>query len=208
LFPVGRRSSPALALFHGKEHPVPIRTATVHDAAAIAKVHVESWRTTYQGIVPDDFLAHLSSAQREQFWRQVLTESGGRTIVYVAEDAQGTIVGFASGGPERSGDPVYTGELYAIYLLAQHQGKGMGRHLVISLVHRLLQEGMRGLLLWVLAANPARKFYERLGGQLVYEKIVTIGGVALLEVAYGWRDVHALVKPPERQPCFGRSGPG
>jgi hypothetical protein len=50
LFPVGRRSSPALALFHGKEHPVPIRTATVHDAAAIAKVHVESWRTTYQGI--------------------------------------------------------------------------------------------------------------------------------------------------------------
>jgi GNAT superfamily N-acetyltransferase len=128
--------------------------------------------------------------------------------VYVAEDAQGTIVGFASGGPERSGDPVYTGELYAIYLLAQHQGKGMGRHLVISLVHRLLQEGMRGLLLWVLAANPARTFYERLGGQRVYEKTVTIDGVALLEVAYGWRDVHALVEPPERQPCLGRSGPG
>ena len=136
---------------------MPIRMATAHDAAAIAKVHVESWRTTYKGIVPDDFLAHLSYARREQFWRQVLTEPGSRTIVYVAEDAQGTVIGFASGGPERSGDPVYTGELYAIYLLAQHQGLGIGRQLVMPLAHHLWQGGMGGLLLWVLAANPARK---------------------------------------------------
>lgn len=176
---------------------MPIRIATVHDAAAIAKVHVESWRTTYTGIVPDDFLAHLSYEQREQFWCQVLTESGSRTIVYVAEDAQGTVIGFASGGPEHSGDPVYTGELYAIYLLEQHQGQGNGRQLVMSLIHHLWQEGRRGLLLWVLAANPARKFYERLGGQPVYEKTVTIGGVALMEVAYGWRDIQALVKSPK-----------
>ena len=185
---------------------MPIRIATVHDAAAIAKVHVESWRTTYKGIVPDDFLAHLSYEQREQFWRQVLTEPGSRTIAYVAEDAQGTVMGFASGGPERSGDPVYTGELYAIYLLAQHQGQGIGRQLVMPLVHHLWQDGMRGLLLWVLAANPAWKFYERLGGHPVYEKTVPLGGVALMEVAYGWRDVQALVKSQERQHSLGHSG--
>jgi hypothetical protein len=51
-------------------------------------------------------------------------------------------------------------------------------------------------LLWVLAENPSRKFYERLGGQLVYEKTVTIGGVPLIEVAYGWRDAHTIIEQP------------
>jgi len=186
---------------------VHIRTATVHDAAAIAYVHVESWRTTYQGIVPDDFLARLSYEQREQFWHQILTEPGSHTIVYIAEDERGKVIGFASGGPERSGDPLYTGELYAIYVLAQYQGQGVGRQLVIPLVHRLLQEGMRAMLLWVLAENPARKFYERLGGQPVYEKPVTIGGMPLLEVAYGWQDVQTLVERMEDRPPVC-NGPG
>jgi hypothetical protein len=66
---------------------------------------------------------------------------------------------------------------------------------VRTLVHRLIQDGVTALLLWVLAENPARKFYERLGGQPVYEKTVTIGGVPLIEVAYGWRDAQALLAP-------------
>jgi ribosomal protein S18 acetylase RimI-like enzyme len=180
-----------------EEHHVDIRTARVDDAAAIATVHVESWRTTYKGIVPDDFLARLSYEQRGQFWRQVLTEPGSASFVYVADDGPGQVVGFVSGGPERSGDTLYTGELYAIYLFASYQGQGIGRQLVSTLVTRLMQEGMTALLLWVLAANPARQFYERLGGQHVYEKTVTIGGVPLLEIAYGWRDARTIITPSQ-----------
>jgi GNAT superfamily N-acetyltransferase len=173
-----------------------IRTAHVNDAAAIAKVHVESWRTTYKGIVPDDFLARLSYKQREQLWRQILTDSDSPSFVYVADESE-TVIGFVSGGPERSGDPVYTGELYALYLLARYQGQGIGRQLVITLVNRLLQDGMTALLLWVLAENPARQFYERLGGRPLYEKTVTIGGVPLIEVAYGWRNARLIAEQPE-----------
>ena len=173
-----------------------IRPANANDAAAIANVHVESWRTTYKGIVPDNFLAGLSYAQREQMWHQVLTAPGSPSFVYVAEDARSQIAGFVSGGPERRGDPVYTGELYAIYLLAASQGQGIGRQLVRTLVNRLRQEGMTALLLWVLAKNPSRTFYERLGGRPVDEKTVTIGGVPLIEVAYGWRDSHVIIVQP------------
>jgi GNAT superfamily N-acetyltransferase len=187
---------------------VHIRPATVQDATAMAHVHVESWRTTYKGIVPADFLARLSYAQREQFWRQVLTDPGSRTVVYVAEDEHGQVVGCASGGPERSEDPVYTGELYAIYLLAQYQRQGIGRQLVITLANRLLQDGMTALQLWVLAENPARQFYERLGGRLVYEKTVTIGGVPLLEVAYGWQDAQRLIEAAGQAPLSRRRGYG
>lgn len=174
-----------------------VRPANGNDAAAIARVHVQSWHTTYKGIVPDDFLAGLSDAQREQMWRRVLTDPGRPSFVYVAEEDRGQVVGFVSGGPERRGDPVFTGELYAIYLLAAYQGQGLGRQLVRTLVRRLRQEGMTALRLWVLAENPARTFYERLGGRVVDEKTVTIGGVPLIEVAYGWLDSHTIIEPPE-----------
>lgn len=177
-----------------------IRTAHVSDAAAIAKVHVESWRTTYKGIVPDDFLARLSYEKRQLLWHQTLTEPERPSFVYVAEDDGGTVIGFVSGGPERSGHPVYTGELYAIYLLASHQRQGIGRQLLSTLVSRLLQDGMTALLLWVLADNPSRRFYERLGGLPVSDKVVTIGGVPLIEVAYGWRDARLIIgqqEPPQ-----------
>jgi L-amino acid N-acyltransferase YncA len=175
-----------------------IRMATVADVAAIARVHVESWRTTYKGIVPDDFLANLTYEQREPLWRQVLSESAGLSLVYVAEDADGQIVGFASGGPERSGDTVYAGELYAIYLLDDWKRRGIGRQLTVTLVTQLVQAGFASLLIWVLAENPSRRFYEALGGQQVREQPVTIGGVQLIEVAYGWLDARTIIDARDR----------
>ena len=55
-----------------------------------------------------------------------------------------------------------------------------------------MQAGMPSMLIWVLAKNPSRAFYEALGGQRVYEKQIVIGGETLVEVAYGWRDIHSL----------------
>jgi GNAT superfamily N-acetyltransferase len=177
-----------------------IRTATTADVSAIARVHVESWRTTYKGLVPDDYLASLAYKHRELLWREVLSRPGGQGLVYVAEDAPGDIVGFASGGPERSGDPVYTGELYAIYLLESWQRRGLGRQLTVAVVSQLIQLGFTSLLIWVLAENPSRRFYEALGGHQVREKLGTTAGVQRLEVAYGWRDARTLIGAYERPP--------
>lgn len=175
-----------------------IRMATVADVAAIARVHVESWRTTYKGIVPADFLASLTYAQREPLWREVLSKPAGASLVYVAEDARGDIVGFASGGRERSRDPVYSGELYAIYLLERWQRQGLGRQLTVTLVGQLVQAGLTSLLVWVLAENRSRRFYEALGGQQVRQQPVTIGGAELTEVAYGWLDARTIIDAPAR----------
>ena len=45
------------------------------------------------------------------------------------------------------------------------------------------------MLLWVLAENPSRGFYEALGGAEVRQQTITIGGRELVEIAYGWRDI-------------------
>lgn len=169
-----------------------IREAGASDAAAIARVHVESWRTTYRGIVPDDTLANLSVERRARFWTETLRKPGRAEFAYVAADAAGTVIGFAAGGPEREHDPLYTGELYAIYLLAAMQGQGIGHQLMRLIAERLAAAGHQTMLAWVLAANPACHFYAALGGMPIREKQVMMGGAALTEVAYGWQDTRPL----------------
>ncbi len=166
-----------------------IRVAEATDAAAIAKVHIDSWRATYKGIVPDEHLANLSNERGQQRWQNAI--AANTEFIYVAED-DGKVVGFACGGPERSGDPIYKGEIYEIYLLPEYQHCGIGRRLTAAIVERLIQAGMTSMLIWVLAKNPSRAFYEALGGQQIHDKEVTIGDVTLLEVAYGWRDIRPL----------------
>lgn len=170
-----------------------IRIARVEDAPEIGRVHVDSWRTTYKNIVPDDALANLSYAQREQNARQRLSNSAARIYTYVAEDEQGQIVGFVGGGLNRETTSVYKSELYAIYTLQEVQGHGVGKRLTRALVERLVQDELYSMLVWVLADNPARGFYEALGGYYVSTKSIEIGGVLLNEVSYGWDDVRVML---------------
>jgi GNAT superfamily N-acetyltransferase len=170
-----------------------IRPATPEDATGMAEVHVSSWRSTYAGIIPAETLAGLSVEQRAQTWREGISRPNRQSEYVVAVNPEGRIVGFACGGPERDGHPVYTGELYAIYLYQDMQGQGIGRALVKPIAAHLLKLGHRGMLVWVLAANPARHFYERLGGVEVVRKEIVIGGAALEEIGCGWADCSMLV---------------
>ncbi len=166
-----------------------IREAQKSDSAAIAKVQVDSWRTTYEGIVPDSYLAKLSYEERELKWREFFSAAERTRFALVAEDIGGQIVGFASGGPNRDATSNYSGELYAIYLLEGYQRQGAGRGLANAVAERLLQEGMNSMLVWVLTQNPACEFYEALGGQRAEEKEIVIGGATLIEVAYIWKEL-------------------
>lgn len=129
----------------------------------------------------------------------MLADANRPEFVYVAENDDGQIIGFVSGGPERSGDAIYKGELYAIYVLAEHQGKGIGRGLARVTCHRLIEQGMTTMLVWVLDTNPWRAFYEALGGKPAREKQETIGDATLTEVGYGWEDIRRLAEPPVSQ---------
>jgi ribosomal protein S18 acetylase RimI-like enzyme len=161
-----------------------VRRAGGGDAAAIARVHVETWRTAYRGLLPDDYLASLDEAGYQERWKRTLTDGAGR--VYVAEDRR-EIVGFASGGPERAGEDGFTGELYAIYVLQEAQGRGHGRRLVQAVAQGLREMKLPNMIVWVLRDNhDARRFYESLGGLYVRSQPITIGSALLQEVSYGW----------------------
>jgi hypothetical protein len=46
-------------------------------------------------------------------------------------------------------------------------------------------------MVWVLAANPARFFYEAMGGARAGERLEEFAGTQLEELAYGWPDLES-----------------
>jgi ribosomal protein S18 acetylase RimI-like enzyme len=188
-----------------EQHPgITIRPASPADAASIATVHVASWRESYAGMLPEAMLLALSIAERTERWRGILGEASSMegTAVFVAE-REGQTVGFASGGAWRDCGlhaQGLTGEISAIYVLQSAQREGVGRRLMKAVAHALSERGHRSASLWVLRDNqPARSFYETLGGVVVAEKEDHREGVVLIEVAYAWRNLAALSSMPNQK---------
>lgn len=167
-----------------------IRKATPSDAYDIAKVQVDTWKTTYKNIVPNNFLNQMTYESREKQWEQVMNVHP----VFVAETETGEIIGFANGGAERTGDyPDYTGELYALYILEAYQKRGVGKLLLKSVVAELIQKNITSMIVLVLEANEACLFYEALGAQQIDTLNIKISDKQLNESVYGWRDIRKLL---------------
>lgn len=145
-----------------------IRGATVADARAIAEVHVEGWAWGYRGLLPDEVIAARDVGVREAQWTEGFTERWrDGDACFVAEDADGRVVGFVACGvadDEHVAPPEGAGEVYSIYLREGVQGTGIGRALFAKAEEALRANGFASGVLWVLEANGrSRRFYEAAG---------------------------------------------
>ncbi|TWT08917.1 GNAT family N-acetyltransferase [Planomicrobium sp. CPCC 101079] len=166
-----------------------IRRAVISDAKGIAKVHVDSWKTTYAQILPASYLTSLSYEQRELLWLNNMESSE----VFVAEGKDGEIVGFSTGGPERSGNyPKHIGELYAIYILEEYQRRGLGKALVQPVIEQLQQQNIDGMVVLGLEDNSSRSFYEALGAKEIDNISIKIAGTNLNELVYAWDNIRQI----------------
>jgi GNAT superfamily N-acetyltransferase len=172
-----------------------IRVAEVRDAASIAHVHVQSWLTTYEGIVPKEYLDSLNEAERVPLWQEWLTRE---ISVFVAE-VEGKVVGFAGGGPIREPLAAYDAELYTIYLLEDVQGRGLGKGLLGAVAEALVRKDHASMLVWVLEQNPAVRFYEKNGAEYLMSKQIEIGGISLTERALGWPNLRHTISSSNDQ---------
>jgi ribosomal protein S18 acetylase RimI-like enzyme len=167
-------------------HGFVIRKARPGDEAATARVHVDTWQAAYDGLIARDFLDSLSYERSARNWTRAL-EKGAPYYVATVEEQ---VVGFAIGGPSQldrqAGDEAAgeesravgatAGEIFAIYVLPEYHGRGVGCALFQAVTHELRSRGFRPLELRVLAANhQARRFYERQGWHWASEGTITFG---------------------------------
>jgi len=142
---------------------VSVRAAQESDAAGIARVHVDSWRETYAGVLDDRFFSEDAYARRLEFWTRYLSMDPrpGRMAVALRD---GSIIGFANAGnaagpdAEHGFSPVRPLHLFSIYLLNLAHGTGAGQALLDAVVSDEPAQ------LWVLRGNSrAIAFYQRNG---------------------------------------------
>ena len=171
-----------------------VREASLADAAAIARVHVDTRRSSYAGILTGANLADFSYLDSERMWNETLNSDDSVYCMFVAETHTGEVIGFANGIPERGGSHDYLGEVFAVYVLREHQRSGVGRDLFLAVARRFLELGVCSILLWVFKENhQARRFYESMAGKYLDQKTVTIGGTEHEMVSYGWKNLANLV---------------
>lgn len=137
-----------------------VRRPELSDVTSLARVHVETWRETYRGVMRDEVLDDPTFLDRRQrFWTAVLTdERFGDSGVALAE-VDGAVVGLALAGPVTEEGTTWARQLYALYTYAEVHGSGAGPALLAAV---LAPQGTVGL--WVADPNPrAQAFYRKHG---------------------------------------------
>jgi diamine N-acetyltransferase len=145
-----------------------IRTATNADIPLLRDLCLQVWPQTYAPILaPAQIEYMLEMMYSPQSLTQQLQDGATFLLCYDAT----TPVGFAS--YKALGQGAY--KLDKLYVLMNHQSKGVGRFFIEHIVQTITPLGARSLELQVNKHNNAKQFYERNHFQVAYEKVLEIG---------------------------------
>ncbi|WP_445116441.1 GNAT family N-acetyltransferase [Acinetobacter sp. WZC-1] len=158
-----------------------IGLAKSHDAVQIAKLHVQSWLESYEGMVRPEILLSLDVSQKQQLWAELCESPVHKIFVY---EQDGEIQGFLDGYLP---DTLPVAQVMAFYLLKRVQRKGVGMQLFHHFLREIRPERYHALQLEVFDLNSARYFYEKLGGEIIAEQDASDYGENLKTLHYQWR---------------------
>ncbi|MCE3289005.1 MAG: family N-acetyltransferase [Caulobacter sp.] len=154
-----------------------IRRATLQDADALSRIGAQTFTETFGHLYPvEDLATFLVYAYGIERTRADLADPAKASWLV---ERDGKVIGYASAGP--AGLPhddlkPTDGELYRLYMLAAHQGGGVGRRLLDTVLAWLERDGPRTLWIGVWSLNHgAQRLYGRLGFEKVGDYIFPVG---------------------------------
>jgi GNAT superfamily N-acetyltransferase len=187
---------------------VSLLKATTGHVRGIARVYVDAWRTTYAGLLPPKTLVGMDYDRQAAEWTYQIRQKSMHAPILVAFDSEDGVIGVTGFGRSRIEDrparPPFTqpgislgsGEVFTLYVHPDHQNRGVGRLLIAGAFEGLRERGLNQAYVWVLHDNPARYFYERVGGKFVASRRERLWGADVAQVAYGWADLGRALSAP------------
>ncbi len=172
-----------------------IREANLSDAVGMGRVMVDTFMTAHRGQIPEEvwewrkqnWTREISAKAWERTLRNIASSASFQECIYVAEGAEGEIIGVGMAYVEASEG---VAEVCALYVHPDCQGQGVGRGLLQAIAARLTENNVTALRIGALETNtPARRFYEAMGGEVVLERDIEDAGHTLREVVYGWSNL-------------------
>lgn len=159
-----------------------VRPATTDDIASIQRVARTTWHATYDEILGSESVdQQVDEWYDESFLQDAITDDDA---VYLVATDDGTVVGYASGGPAAENDPDCA-SLHAIYVRPDNWNDGLGSRLFGTVTDWLRERGFERLRIQVLSENErARAFYEQQGYTTSDRQEVELAGTRVIEVVY------------------------
>ena len=172
------------------------REGTEHDAAAIARLHADSWRRHYRGAYLDAYLDGDVESDRLEVWKNRLAPPRSNQHTVVA-DRGGEVIGFVHTVFDH--DPEWGALVDNLHVRSDLKGSGIGTRLLSEAAAELLRaRPSSSLYLWVLGQNTAaQSFYESRGGIRVETEVrgPFPGGGSAVGHRYAWADPSRLSGP-------------
>lgn len=146
-----------------------IRKEKREDVFDIAHIVTVEWNSTYRGIVSDSELQRLKETEEERAKKaDEFDEKNNKCFVAVIDNK---VVGFANYGVTDDPDFENTAEIYALYVLDDYHGLGIGRKLVNATVEEFKKQGFNKMIICCLKGNPFNEFYKHIGGKYVKDGV-------------------------------------
>ena len=168
-----------------------IRAARAGDEQEIAKVNIESWRSTYRGLIADTILDDMKLEKYLEKWNNTFrTMEANGSFCFVAENEVKEVIGYSLCGKNSHVKFHFEAELFAIYLLKEYQGQGIGKKLFIKSLEEFKKRSIHSFLLFVLSSNEgSRKFYESFKPDFTVDETIIIDNGQYCDICYGWSNI-------------------
>jgi len=172
-----------------------VRVATVKDLSRIADIHATSWRSSYAGILSDEYLLETVPKERLITWKQSLEYPKNNQCIFVAE-YDDKVIGFICVFLDK--DTLLGSYIDNLHIDTSHQSCGIGKALLAkAAVWCYEQSPKSGLFLLVTQQNKrAQEFYTRLGGHKQQtDPWVAPEGTIVPTYRFVWQSMVYLFKP-------------
>ena len=155
------------------ENDCNIRLNTYEDQEQIAKIKVDGWKETYEGIIDKNYLEQLNYETETKKYQDSYEDY--KDLVFVIENNNTKeILGYAC--IKLNKVEYCDSELVSLYIKPGYKGLGIGTKLFNHITNYLKELGKKNMILWCLKDNTnSLNFYKKHGGTILKEKDAKIG---------------------------------
>ena len=162
---------------------IKIRNIKKEDIPQVVDIQIRAWRTAYKGIIDDNYLANMNPEEKIKMREKDYNENK-----FIVAEINNEIVGFCRYTDNINKTPETLEadcELRALYVKPEVKHNGIGKKMFQYAVNEFKHMGKTKMVLWCLKDNAlARRFYEKMGGIIIKERLIHIGNRDYQEVAF------------------------
>lgn len=162
-----------------------IRNIEEKDIPSVVDIQISGWKTAYKGIIDDDFLNSMNRDKKIEQRRKDYQKEG-----YIVAEINKEIVGFCryvDNNTYTPNMPEIDCEIVALYVKPDLKYNGIGTKLFEFAMNEFKNKNRTKMIIWCLKDNePSKRFYTKMGGIIVKEKVVEMGEKEYFEVGFAY----------------------